>query len=432
MSLEAPDLPSSPWGRYGPPPVHAVILVPHPDVWRRAGAPGGLSLLERQLKQLRALGHEPPVLLVPNGDPLPMVPPGLGVSAVIEVPATARSAPAALHSAAPRLPADFLFLSADRVVDRRVIEALAAGDGPRLVANENGTVEPVGRLGAAAILADGDALADRAARLPLTALDPYSRELRGVATPYVLTVRTDDERRAAWRILLDHVQKRCLDLPGEYFDSPFENALVRWLAPTRVTPNQITLATTLLAGVVAMMFLQGWLRVGVLLALVVGVLDGVDGKLARLKLATSRLGELEHIADFFYESSWYLALGAFLQAASGLPIYWFAGLTMVGVEVADGLLYMAVRARTGHMLDELSRFDRGFRRIAGRRNVYVWILVPGVVSLHPGPAFLAAAAWAVVTVAVHAARALVWLGSRERPAQVSESDPSIGALVSER
>jgi hypothetical protein len=105
---------------------------------------------------------------------------------------------------------------------------------------------------------------------------------------------------------------------------------------------------------------------------------------------------------------------------------------MVGAEVADGGLYMAVRARTGRMLDELSQFDRGFRRIAGRRNVYVWILVPGVLSAHAGPAFLAAGAWAVVTVAVHAARALVWLGKRQGSAQVSESDPSIGVLVSER
>lgn len=391
--------------------MHTVIFVPHPDVWQRTGVPGGVALLERQMRQLRALGHDPPVLLVPQGDPAPVLPDGLAVGDLVEVPAGARTPAAALASAAATLPADFLFLAADRLVDRRVIEALAAHEGPRLVCGSGDAPEPVGRLSAAAVRTHGSALAERAARLRIETLDPYVPELRGIAAPYVLSVRTDAERRAAWRVLLDHVQKRCLDLPGQYFDSPFENALVRRLAPTRVTPNQITLATTLVACVVGVLFLRGWLRVGVVLALVVGILDGVDGKLARLKLATSRLGELEHVADFFYESLWYLTIGAHLRTTTGLTAFGYAAGAMVALDLCDSLLYAAVRARTGRMLDELSPFDRAFRRIGGRRNVYVWILVPGVVSSHAGAAFVVAVSWAAVTVGVHALRAAMWLGA---------------------
>jgi phosphatidylglycerophosphate synthase len=179
---------------------------------------------------------------------------------------------------------------------------------------------------------------------------------------------------------------------------------VRRLAPTRVTPNQITLFTLVVAGGVAMLFARGWLRIGVVIALVVGVLDGVDGKLARLKLATSKLGELEHIGDFFYENAWYLALASHFAAVTKAPWLWLAGAALVACDLADSLLYLAVQRRTGKMLDELSTFDRRFRAIAGRRNVYVMIFVAGFFSGHAAAAYCAAVGWAIVTVAVHALR----------------------------
>jgi Phosphatidylglycerophosphate synthase len=43
--------------------------------------------------------------------------------------------------------------------------------------------------------------------------------------------------------------------------------------------------------------------VGIGLALIVGVLDGLDGKLARLKLETSKAGKLEHLFDALFENS---------------------------------------------------------------------------------------------------------------------------------
>src|SRR6185436_13834344 len=181
-------------------------------------------------------------------------------------------------------------------------------------------------------------------------LDRYVPELRGDATPYAAPVHDAAERAAAWSLLLDGVQKRTLDLPGQYFDTPFENALVRRLAPTRVTPNQITVLTTVVAGITGVVFLHGWLRLGLVLALTVGVLDGVDGKLARLKLATSRLGALEHVTDFFYENFWYLALAAHFATVHGVRL-WHAGIVLVACDLLDNLVYVAVSARTGRMLD---------------------------------------------------------------------------------
>ena len=60
------------------------------------------------------------------------------------------------------------------------------------------------------------------------------------------------------------------------------------------------------------------------------------------------------------------------------------------------------------MLDELTPFDRCFRAIAGRRNVYVMILVVGFFSGRAAQAFLCAVVWAGVTVAVHGFR-MMWV-----------------------
>jgi len=384
----------------------ALVFVPSANTWRREGAPGGLSLLERQLRQLAKLGRVRVVLLVPAGDPEPVVRVPQVVVSVRRVPDTARDLASALAATAD-FPAGFLALGADRLVDLRVLRTLLDRDATIFASVDGTRAEPVAWVRAEDVARYGAAVAAHAARCVVGAIDPYSPELRGDATPYLVTVATQDERRAAWRILLDHVQKRALDLPGQYFDTPFENFLVRRLAPTNVTPNQITLFTLLLAAVVAGFFHGGWLRVGVLLALVVGVLDGVDGKLARLKLQTSKLGELEHVGDFFYENGWYLALASYFSAA-GRPELWYAGWLLVACDLSDSLLYLAAQRSTGRMLDELTSFDRRFRAIAGRRNVYVMMFVAGFFGGRPAEAFLGAAAWAVTTVVVHAAR-VVWV-----------------------
>ncbi|MCC6850492.1 MAG: CDP-alcohol phosphatidyltransferase family protein [Deltaproteobacteria bacterium] len=387
--------------------VDALIFVPSPATWRRAGTPGGLSLLERQVKQLVTLRRVRVVLLVPGGDPEPTVGVPGAVVAVHRVPEDVGDLASAL-AATPARPGAFLGLAADRLIDLRVLRTLLDRDRTTFASVDGRRPEPVAWVLAADVARHGAALAAHAARCPLGTLDPYRPELRGDATPYVVPAGTAGEQRAAWSVLLDHVQKRALDLPGRYFDTPFENFLVRRLAPTNVTPNQITLFTLALAGIVAVLFHDGWLRVGVLLALIVGVLDGVDGKLARLKLQTSKLGELEHVGDFLYENGWYLALASYFARVPGHAELWCAGWLLVACDLADSLLYVAARRATGRMLDELTPFDRRFRAIAGRRNVYVAIFVGGFFTGRSAEAFVCAVAWAVATVAVHACR-VAWV-----------------------
>ncbi len=398
--------------------VVAAIFVPHPRACTRAGTPGGLGLLERQLKQLRALGDGIVLLLVPASHPEPTVPSNTTATMVVRVPAATQDLAAALAAAADDLPAACLALAADRLVDLRVLRALRACDATTFASLDGEHAEPIGWVQADDVRRLGASLGRHAARLALGTIDPYSAELRGSVAPYLIKAESAAERRQAWDLLLDHCQKRSLDLPGRYFDGPFENFLVRRLAPTEVTPNQVTLATLVIAAGVAVLFRYGWLRVGIVIALVVGVLDGVDGKLARLKLATSKLGELEHVGDFLYENAWYLALAWNLAGTSGHGAAWYAGLVLVACDLVDSLLYLVVQRRTGRMLDELTTFDRRFRAIAGRRNVYVMIFAGGFFFGDATTTFFCVVGWALLTVAVHASRVRWVLATTPCPARL--------------
>ena len=226
--------------------------------------------------------------------------------------------------------------------------------------------------------------------------------MHGEVPLHLRRIASDLDVEEGWRILLDYIQRRTLELPAQYFDPFFENLIVRRLAPTAITANQVTLVTTVLGFAVAALYLTGWLRVGVLLAIFVEVLDGVDGKLARITRTTSKAGEYEHILDFFYENSWWLALGRFLST-NGSPFAWIAALIMVAFDLTDNIVYSIADVRWGRSVDNATPFLSRFRLIAGRRNIYTWIFLPGFFLGAPAFSFYLAVAWAGVTAVIHAA-----------------------------
>src|SRR6266581_4538541 len=227
---------------------------------------------------------------------------------------------------------------------------------------------------------------------------------RGPVPFYVQVITTAADARAATRTLIRAAQKCALDLPALLLDPVFENRLVFWLCDRRITPNQVTLFTTLLGALIAALFLYGWLRLGILLTYAVAVLDGVDGKLARTKLQTSRLGEFEHVVDFFVEHAWYLTITIFLVTSTHNRLLWWVGGGLMLSDLIDNLLYYLGQRLRGKQLDELGMFDRGFRLIAGRRNIYAWMFMFGFWAGFPVQIFVAALVWALVTIGIHGMR----------------------------
>ncbi|MDH3600776.1 MAG: CDP-alcohol phosphatidyltransferase family protein, partial [Candidatus Tectomicrobia bacterium] len=244
-------------------------------------------------------------------------------------------------------------------------------------------------------------------------LDTYQLSHRGHKPFYLKAITTPINAAAATRTVVEAAQKRALDLPALLLHPMVENRLVLWLCNTPITPNHVTLFTAFLGAIIAALFLNGWLRLGILLAYGVAILDGVDGKLARTTLRTSRLGEVEHVLDFFVEHAWYLTLTLFFVSQTENPSVWWIGGSLMASDLLDKLLYMTGHLTLGKQLDELGPFDRRFRLIAGRRNIYLWMFIVGFWSGFPLQALTVACVWALCTAAMHSVRLAYHLMHRQ-------------------
>jgi len=106
-----------------------------------------------------------------------------------------------------------------------------------------------------------------------------------------------------------------------------------------------------------------------------------------------------------FENSWWLALAWHLSVSGKLPdAFSYLGL-LIGAEVLNALARASIVRYYGKSISELGPFDRIFRLVGGRRNIYVWILVLGLIYGTPAGAFKLIAWWEAVTAAIQLARA---------------------------
>ena len=272
-----------------------------------------------------------------------------------------------------------LVIEAGLIADERLIAAfLSAVRKHQVSAGALVAIGPDGRPGGLAWLqdagvpADWTALIERAERIDLSATPSYSPERRRhVPLMWERPVDAASARKAANQ-LLAAAQKGCLDWPARFVHPPIENAVVRLLWPVPITPNMISLLAFLLGLYAAWCFASGALWTGLILALIVGPIDGIDGKLARSRMEFSRWGDLEHVGDKIVEYAWI----AGLAAAVGTGAAWALAALIVCTALAEAVQGEFYRRITGAQLDDAGPFERGYRLISGRRNTFFWSLLP--------------------------------------------------------
>ncbi|RLG59438.1 hypothetical protein DRN86_04230 [Candidatus Geothermarchaeota archaeon] len=233
----------------------------------------------------------------------------------------------------------------------------------------------------------------------------YLPKMRRHFKPFWIDVDTVEDLQKAEKLLVERASKEPSDLIAKYINKPIENKLVLILAKTSITPNQITIIVNVIAYLVAYLFLIGQLVIGSILTFIVGVLDGVDGKLARIKGMESKIGVLEHPFDMLFECSWYisLALYSFWTTSDVNPL--IVCLFILLFIAFYRFIYDQFKKVTGVSLDDYSSFERYFRRIAGRRNLYnVPILIFSLLGA-PFYALITILCHAALTAAVYAWRA---------------------------
>jgi phosphatidylglycerophosphate synthase len=307
--------------------------------------------------------------------------------------------------------AAWLTASAEWVFDESLIKALAKRPGVALLSRAG---EPVAahttgeHAQAAEAIAAGDA-----SRLPagLTRLDAgelapaYNAALRKRETPLLRRLTPETLREVEQRMFAGSY-KGVTDLVTKYVWPTPALHVTRWCAAAGLTPNQVTFASFLLVLAAFYLFWTGHFGWGLVAAWLMTFLDTVDGKLARVTLTSSRIGNaFDHGIDLIHPPFWWWAWIVGLQ--SGPTPLQQPGLIIA--IVAGG--YVLQRMQEGLFIGLFKleihiwrRFDSFFRLITTRRNPNLIMLTAAALAGRPDLGMLAVAAWTVASIAVHGVR----------------------------
>ncbi len=245
----------------------------------------------------------------------------------------------------------------------------------------------------------------------LSRFDPYMDNLRREVPPYVLRVENEEQLNEAEGILKSTVHKGVLELVAKYIHPPLEFGMVKLIDRTEITPNQITVVWLLLAALTVPLFMTGHILLGCVIAATCGILDGVDGKLARLTLRFSKVGDrLDHVGGTLYDAIWYLALA-----------YYFSGGSLDSAGARYSILLLVsypihrivpglFRTLHGREIYDYRRTDELVRLVSARMNNNVWLVMLGALVGRAREAYYAMCVWMAVTAAWYVLRFL-WVSA---------------------
>jgi phosphatidylglycerophosphate synthase len=237
--------------------------------------------------------------------------------------------------------------------------------------------------------------------------DDYIVSMRRRVRPLCFSAPPEQSRRVAERVILDSAQNGTLDLPA-YIHGPIETAIISLLCKTRITPNQITMGGFVIGCSATAAFVVGRVGLGILAALIFGIVDGLDGKQSRVKIETTERGKWEHHLDYLIENSWWVAIAFHLWRSGQFPNVFYLLALLIASHLLAEFAKRRVKMAKGRLLDDVAPFDRAFRLIAARRNVYVWILAFGFLLNAFPQSYAIICGWAAVSAAVHLARS-IWV-----------------------
>lgn len=235
----------------------------------------------------------------------------------------------------------------------------------------------------------------------------YVRKLRRTLEPLALSLG-EQPRSVVERKLFASVYKGVTDVVTKYAWPEPALWLTRGAAALGLSPNFVTTLGLLLTFVAAWQFYVGDLAGGMAAAWLMTLLDTVDGKLARVTLTSSWLGnQLDHGNDLIHPPLWWYCLANGISLADpGHRWTWLSCWIILGTYVIGRILERGFKKQFGINPFTWKQFDSRFRMIVSRRNIILLIMTVGLVIGMPAEAFVLSAIWSVISVLIQGVRYL--------------------------
>jgi phosphatidylglycerophosphate synthase len=325
---------------------------------------------------------------------------------------------------------DLVAVDGANVIDPRLIGFLLRSARPVLASRGEGAGRAVAlRLESAqadAIPADAtdlravaDALvaAGRIAPVDEQAFPAYVDKLRR-SLPYWLHAVSDAAtRKRLERQMFWENYKGSTDLLTRWVYPPIVWPLVLLCTRLRIHPNVITVVSIAFTVAAVPPFAEGHWLLGFFCAYAMSVLDSVDGKVARLTLTDSKIGNLlDHGIDQVHPPFWYFAWAWGLGARTPSDPLYQAAILLIVFYLADRLVLAAAKRRLGFALHAATKLDGQVRSYIARRNITMTIMAFALLLGQGAAGFWIVTAWQGLTFAWHAART-IWLGFISRSAR---------------
>ena len=316
-----------------------------------------------------------------------------------------------------------LFLCADHLFDARVLSALIQTQSNLVLDSNSDQIVAIHIAdgNASNVLADflGEGSGNAISVFPHYSLDDLNLEfqqknLKKKDAPYVLFIN-----RFNYKILESELfsgsYKGVTDLVTKWVWPAPASWVTHLCVRIGLSPNHVTLMSLVFAVLAGIAFWFGNYGTGLMMGWIMTFLDTVDGKLARVTVTSSRLGDvLDHGLDIIHPPFWYMAWGIGLSTVSisapGVEVLiWLMFIGYIGGRICEGVFQFFVGSFDIFIWQKFDSFNR---LITARRNPNLILLTGSWMINQPELGFLSVVVWHLISTVILAIR--VVLGWRER------------------
>ncbi len=252
--------------------------------------------------------------------------------------------------------------------------------------------------------------------LPEELVKAYDARLLKYDPPEILAINEANKKQLE-NELFNGSYKGITDIVTKWLWPVPAKAVVRFCVKQKITANQVTLLSLVLAILAGVAFAYGFLISGLIMGWLMTFLDTVDGKLARVTVSSSKIGDiLDHGLDLIHPPLWYLAwasgiAGVWMSPALVMPLFWIILVAYIGGRLCEGAFDLWVAS---FRLFLWQPFDSYNRLITARRNPNMVLLTTSLIFDRPDLGLYAVAVWHVLSTIILFGRVLMAVKEKKR------------------